>query len=167
MPKKRTHAQEKKKVDEWFSKYTRWKAADIRGNCTCYTCNRVYHASKIQAGHFLSRRFAATRWNETNVKSQCYACNILRSGEQWLFGCRIESEEPGRTAQLMREADRGRKYTIRELRNLHDHYRTKALEFAEAKDVQPKPKGTGTIRRAKKGKTRPVKREHGKQHQGT
>jgi len=145
MAKKQTHAQLKKKVDEWFSKHIRWKAADLRGNCTCYTCNAKHHASKIHAGHFLSRRHMATRWEESNVKPQCYACNIHRQGEQWIFGCRIESENAGTTAQLMRQADRGRKFTVSELQHLYEYHRAEALRYAEIKAVKPKPKAKAKV----------------------
>ena len=38
--KKYTHAQMKKKVDEWCSKYVRWIAADEDGFAKCYTCGK-------------------------------------------------------------------------------------------------------------------------------
>ena len=145
MAKKQTHAQLKKKVDEWFSKHIRWKAADLRGYCTCYTCNAKHHSTKIHAGHFLSRRHMATRWEESNVKPQCYACNIHRQGEQWIFGCRIESENPGTTAKLMRQADEGRKFTVSELQHLYEYHRAEADRYAKTKAVKAKPKAKAKV----------------------
>jgi len=87
----------------------------------------------------------ATRWEESNVKPQCFACNIHSQGEQWIFGGRIESENKGRTAQLMQQANEGRKFKIQELQHLLEYHRTEALKYAEWKDVMPKPKAKAKI----------------------
>jgi hypothetical protein len=33
----------------------------------------------MHAGHFISRRHYSTRWDETNVHSQCAGCNLKQS----------------------------------------------------------------------------------------
>ena len=101
-PKTLTHAKAKKKADEWFSKYVRWSAADADGNCTCFTCGKTHHASRIQAGHFASRRHNATRYDLNNVRPQCAACNIFKQGEQWIFGRNLDREQRGRAEEIMR-----------------------------------------------------------------
>ena len=110
-PRKKTHAQLKAKVDEWFSKYIRGRYADEWGVVSCVTCGRHDHVSGMQAGHFASRRYMATRWDEDNVRPQCVSCNIYRQGEQWLFGQALDGEQPGRAADVMQRAQRSRKYT--------------------------------------------------------
>ena len=137
-PKPLTHAQAKKKLDEWFSKYVRWSEADEDGYCKCVTCGKAHHVTKLQAGHFVSRRYGIHRWEPDNVRPQCVACNIYGQGEQYLFAQAIDRKRPGRAAELMRTKDTPRKYTVGELRNSFEHYRTLALRLAQEKDVMPK-----------------------------
>ena len=62
----------KKEADSWFSLYIRLKNSDWRGYTTCYTCGHVSHYKKgMQCGHFASRRFLNTRFDEENVRVQC------------------------------------------------------------------------------------------------
>ena len=134
-PRKKTHAQLKKKVDEWFSKYIRAKYADADGIVRCFTCERPDHVSRMQAGHFASRRHMATRWDEDNVRPQCVSCNIYRHGEQWLFGRNLDGEQPGRAEAIMRRAHEPRKFTVAELNELAIHYRGQYLWLASNKRV--------------------------------
>lgn len=90
-PKKRPGPKVTKKglrwrLDQAFSWYIRLTHADEDGNCKCFTCDKVLHWSKIQNGHFISRRRLKTRWRPDNCRPQCYGCNIASSGMQWLFG---------------------------------------------------------------------------------
>lgn len=73
-----------KKLDTIFSIYIRRRYAknDIS---ECVTCGKRDHWKKMQAGHFMSRKHYATRWDEENVQVQCSSCNVFRSGEQYLF----------------------------------------------------------------------------------
>ena len=71
-------------LDTIFSKYIRTKYSK-NGNVECVTCGRVYDISKIQNGHFISRKHYATRWDEENVAPQCYGCNVMQYGQQYLF----------------------------------------------------------------------------------
>lgn len=161
--KKLTHAQLKKKVDEWFSKYIRWQAADENGYANCFTCGKSLHVTQLQAGHFVSRRYAVHRWEPDNVRPQCVADNIFGQGEQWIFGRNIDMQQPGRAEELMRTKDTPRKYTIAELRNLYDYYRTESLRIAERKNVTTKPREADGIRPTKGGKERTVKRRAAQQ----
>ena len=80
--KKKTTAQLKKELDKWFSQYIRLRRADANGLVECFTCGKIDHWKKQQAGHFQSRRHLTTRWNELNVQVQCVRCNMLNQGEQ-------------------------------------------------------------------------------------
>ena len=84
----------KKELDKWFSLFIRLRdATDHEGLCQCITCGKVSHYKKgIQNGHFQSRRFMATRYDEQNCFSQCVACNMFRGGEQFRFGLAIDSK---------------------------------------------------------------------------
>jgi 5-methylcytosine-specific restriction endonuclease McrA len=74
-----------KELDKWFSLYIRLRNSDYRGYSTCVTCGKVDHYKKLQAGHFASRKHYATRWHEDNVQVQCYGCNVMQQGQQYLF----------------------------------------------------------------------------------
>ena len=132
----------KKKVDDVFSKYIRYKAADADGYADCFTCGQSLHVTQLQCGHFASRRFMAVRYEPNNVAQQCVACNIFRSGEQWIFGRNIDMQKPGRAAELMQQAQQGRSYKIGELRDLYNHYRQESERHAQGKEVTVDSKAT-------------------------
>jgi len=91
----------KKELDKYFSLYIRLRdATDHEGLCQCITCGKISHYKKgIQNGHFQSRRFMATRYDEQNCSSQCIACNLYRGGEQYRFALAIDSKYGEGTAQ--------------------------------------------------------------------
>lgn len=117
----------KKLLDEIFSHYIRIKEADEHGNSRCWTCGKSAHYSKQYCGHFASRRWLATRWDERNCRTQCYACNVLRFGEQWKFGNRLDKQCGGIAERIMQKAENKRTWSTRELCHLVNHYRA-ALE---------------------------------------
>lgn len=84
MPKKPSRKTLVKKLDTIFSIYIRRRYAknDIS---ECVTCGKRDHWKNLQAGHFMSRKHYATRWDEENVQVQCSSCNVFRYGEQYLF----------------------------------------------------------------------------------
>ena len=73
-----------KKLDTIFSQYIRRRYA-IDNIATCVTCGKKDHWKNLQAGHFMSRKHYATRWDPQNVEVQCSACNVFRYGEQYKF----------------------------------------------------------------------------------
>jgi hypothetical protein len=73
-----------KKLDTIFSIYIRRRYA-INDVAECVTCGKRDNWKKLQAGHFMSRKHYATRWDEDNVEVQCMGCNVYRYGEQYLF----------------------------------------------------------------------------------
>lgn len=62
----------KKKLDAVFSKYIRAKYPKV-----CFTCDK---AGVLQNGHFIVRKYLATRWEEDNCRPQCIGCNIYGKG---------------------------------------------------------------------------------------
>jgi hypothetical protein len=72
------------KLDSIFSQYIRLRYSKNE-IATCVTCGKQDHWKKLQAGHFVSRKHYATRWDEDNVQVQCSGCNVFRYGEQYLF----------------------------------------------------------------------------------
>lgn len=70
----------KAKLDKVFSEYIRLKNANDIGFCRCVTCGKYFHWTKIQNGHYMSRRFMSTRYSEMNCHPQCVQCNVLQHG---------------------------------------------------------------------------------------
>lgn len=83
MGKKKTDY--KKKLDEVFSQYIRLKYADNNGFCKCISCGKMFHWTRIQNGHYMSRTHLSTRFDENNCRPQCVACNIFKSGNIQMY----------------------------------------------------------------------------------
>lgn len=95
----------KQELDSIFSKYVRYSAADKDGNAICYTCEKVYPAKKLHAGHYILRGYMSVRWNEMNVKPQCGVDNLWRKGEPVIFRENLVRDY-GQEAVLALEAKR-------------------------------------------------------------
>lgn len=63
-----------------FSEYIRRKYSDSEGMCKCVSCFQVKHWKELQCGHYISRRYNATLFDEGNNHPQCYSCNIMKQG---------------------------------------------------------------------------------------
>jgi hypothetical protein len=82
----------KKELDKWFSLYIRLRDSED-GLAQCFTCGVVKHyKSGMQCGHFQSRRYHTTRWDEKNCQVQCVACNMYGQGEQYKFGMNLDAK---------------------------------------------------------------------------
>jgi 5-methylcytosine-specific restriction endonuclease McrA len=67
-----------KRLDKAFSDYIR-KRDTKDGYGKCCSCGRLKPYSELDCGHFINRKWRATRWHEENSHAQCIACN--RFGE--------------------------------------------------------------------------------------
>lgn len=113
-----------KTADTWFSRYIRVRDADKNGFCRCITCNTIKHYKEIDAGHFLSRQYMPTRFDERNVHAQCPKCNQYGSGEQYLHSLAINRKYPEGTLDELLLKSRGlakfNKVTLMELARLYN-----------------------------------------------
>lgn len=111
------------KLDRYFSKYIRLRDTKD-GYGKCISCNGIYSFEKLDAGHFFSRRYMNTRWNENNVHAQCRNCNRFLEGNKYKFGKALEKKigisEIDRLDYLKSQT---KKYTISELKLLIDKYK--------------------------------------------
>ena len=90
----------KKELDKWFSLYIRLRDATPEGMVQCFTCGCVKHyKSGMQCGHFQSRSFLATRFDEVNCQPQCVGCNMFKQGEQYKFALALDNKHGEGTAQ--------------------------------------------------------------------
>jgi hypothetical protein len=90
----------KKELDKWFSLYIRLREATDEGLVQCFTCGNVNsYKVGMQNGHFMSRQFMATRYNEQNCQVQCVGCNMFKFGEQFKFSLALDSKYGKGTAE--------------------------------------------------------------------
>lgn len=89
-----------KKLDSIFSQYIRRR--DVKENIAeCFTCGKKDDWKRLQCGHFQSRRFYSTRWDETNCQVQCAGCNVFRFGEQFKFSVNLDNKFGEGTSQRL------------------------------------------------------------------
>ena len=127
--RKKSVSKLKKEIDKYFSLYIRLRNASKDGIVKCFTCNKTSHYKKgMHAGHFQSRRFLATRWNEDNVQVQCVRCNMFSQGEQYKFSKKLGDEKSMELAILSR---RTVKYMRHEYEELLEHYKQKVKKLTK------------------------------------
>lgn len=90
--KSKTQAKLKKELDKVFSLYIRQKFSDSNGNNRCYTCGKAGTIKTMQCGHFVSRQYLATRWDENNCRIQCAGCNLFGNGKPLDFEENLKKE---------------------------------------------------------------------------
>lgn len=112
-----------KKIDRLFSRYIRQKHANFGGWVECVTCGLSLPWEDSQAGHFVKRGHAATRWDERNVAPQCPRCNLYLNGAQDEFAAYIVRTY-GETAlhELLRLKRTEKRWTMAELRGLSEQF---------------------------------------------
>ena len=93
----------KKELDKWFSLYIRLRDATDEGLAQCFTCGKVAHykSGGMQNGHFQSRSFLSTRFDEENCQPQCVACNVFKYGEQYKFSLNLDAKYGEGTAESL------------------------------------------------------------------
>ena len=117
----------KKELDKWFSLFIRLRNASKDGIVECWTCGKTAHYKKMHAGHFMSRKHHATRWNEDgNVQVQCPKCNLFGQGEQYTFGKLIDVRiGEGKSEELQELSRTTVKYMRHEYEDMIKHYKEK------------------------------------------
>jgi hypothetical protein len=136
MKKKPSLSKTLKRTWDIFSKYIRLRdCLKTTGNPAtgkCYTCGRLCEYVNCDAGHFVSRRFKSTLFDERNVNLQCKSCNgfpgaaTYREYEKHL----IKDYGEGIVIELEGLAQEIKKWTIPDLKELQDQLneKIKALE---------------------------------------
>ncbi len=116
----------KKELDKWFSLFIRLRNASKDGIVECWTCGKTAHYKKMHAGHFMSRKHHATRWNEENVQVQCPKCNLFGQGEQYTFGKLIDVRiGEGKSEELQELSRTTVKYMRHEYEDMIKFYKEK------------------------------------------
>ena len=125
-------------LDEIFSKYIRLKYADSNGICQCISCTSRKHWKEIQCGHYMSRRYFATRWSEDNCRPQCVACNIFNQGNIQAYRVSLIKQIGEQRVNLIEARARQEtcKYGEFELSALIQHYTKEVERIAKEKGIE-------------------------------
>lgn len=125
-----------KTADQWFSRYIRLRDADCTGIAHCVTCNTRKHFKEMDAGHFISRRYMSTRFDEKNVHAQCQKCNKYNSGEQFLYSRHVDVlYGKGTKDQLYKKSQEIKKYTKNDLMEIARMYKFNYTEMLKSKNI--------------------------------
>ena len=107
--KKPTVSKLKKRLDAIFSVYIRTKYASD-GLVQCYTCPKRAPIKEMQCGHFVSRQYLKTRWDERNCRPQCVGCNVWQQGRTSTFAANLCMEYG---ADIIAELERNRMIPVK------------------------------------------------------
>ena len=121
MAKKPTRKTIITKLDNIFSQYIRLRYSKNEIS-ECVTCGKQDHWKNLQAGHFISRKHYATRYDENNVQVQCSGCNVFRYGEQYLFSKYLGVDL---SEDLLMKSRKIQKFTDNELLEMIEIYKDK------------------------------------------
>ena len=117
----------KAKADRYFSEYIRLRDKDK----PCVTCGK--YSSDKDCGHFLSRRFESTRFDEKNCHGQCQKCNRFEYGNQYEHGKKIdEMYGEGTSDSLWMKSKMLCKRTQYDYEVLAEYYKRKIDEHEES-----------------------------------
>lgn len=73
-----------KKLDHEFSIFIRNRDKHI-----CFTCGKQLEPNQSQCGHYQSRSYKNTRWDEDNTACQCVGCNVFKKGNYPAFSLKL------------------------------------------------------------------------------
>jgi hypothetical protein len=119
-----------------FSRFIRLRDADSNGYCRCITSGKLVHWTRCDAGHFISRRHMATKYDEQNVNSQGRGDNRFRSGEQLIYAKSLDKKYGPGTADRILARSRGtRKFEQFEIDALTKHYKAEAERLKREKGI--------------------------------
>lgn len=112
-----------KELDTVFSQFIRLRYAKNE-IAECVTCGKKDHWSKLQNGHWASRRHYSTRWDERNCNVQCASCNVFRAGEIYLYTKYLCSQYGDNfPEELYAKSQTNCKFTDVELQDMIDYYK--------------------------------------------
>ena len=88
------------------------------------TKTEYWKGEGMQNGHFISRSSRILRWNEQNCRPQCYACNCMRYGQNYIFAMNLNTEYGyDIAAELLQKSRQLIKQTDYELEDLIKRYK--------------------------------------------
>lgn len=126
---KPTQKQLIKNLDVVFSKFIRLRDSND-GWFKCCSCGQLKPYEQADAGHFINRRWMATRFREDNVHAQCRSCNRFDEGNAVGYTMfMIDKFGKPHVEYLQAMKNGGYKYTTFELSLLIDEYKQKVKDL--------------------------------------
>lgn len=121
---------QKEKADKLCSLFIRLKYSDWRGYTQCYTCGKIDHYKKMQCGHFISRANHKLRFDERNLRVQCFLCNCIKSGN-YIEYTRKMIDEVGikEVDKLRKQVKETKQYSLEEYKKICDNFSKKIKEL--------------------------------------
>jgi hypothetical protein len=113
------------KADLWFSRYIR-----LRDKGVCITCGKKDDIKNMDCGHYISRLYKSTRWDEQNTACQCPADNRFHEGMKDVFALKlIEKYGADHLQNLNDRKNLTTKLTPEYLERIIEIYKEKAKEL--------------------------------------
>lgn len=81
----------------------------------CITCKRHRNAVTLEVGHFIPRRYQATRWDLRNCHAQCMECNRNHHGMPEAYRHAIGKETAEELWRIARSTPKTDKVFIRDI----------------------------------------------------
>lgn len=112
--------------------YVRIKSADSDGYTKCVTCGKSGHYKEMQGGHFIGRKWLATKLMEENIHVQCPCCNGPLQGNMIQYTL-FMTDTYGREfiEELQRLKHKSRKYYKPEVEEIKKDLRSKISELEQ------------------------------------
>ncbi len=89
-----------------YSKFIRLRDTNEKGVGKCFTCPRLIHWTKGDAGHGVPRQHKATKYNELNNHLQCKHCNGFEGGVREVYKVEMDKRYGAGTWDKMLVASR-------------------------------------------------------------
>ncbi len=106
------------------------------GLARCYTCRKLTHWTKLQAGHGIGGRNNAVLFKEEILRPQCLACNVFLHGNYTVFTRRLIEENGLETyKQWEYEARQPKEWKENELWDLLKKFSPEGLKVLISKEV--------------------------------
>lgn len=102
---KRTYRQWLEK-EAWrlFSLLVRQSEADENGICKCFDgCGKMAHWRNMDAGHFMSIKRNATKYDRKNVHPQSRLCNRFSEGKKFQYAKQLDLKYGQGTAEALEQ----------------------------------------------------------------
>jgi hypothetical protein len=134
--KKRTVKSTKARAKNAFSGYIRLrdclKTTGTPDYGVCITCGQTKHYDEGDAGHFVKATHSVTCFDERNANFQCINCNRFEDGRQYDHGKKLEKTlGEDVVEELIFLGHKTHKFTIDELDDIIDKYKTMTIELAQ------------------------------------
>lgn len=125
------------KLDTQFSLFIRARDAMSNGYAKCISCSKVHFWRDLQCGHYMSRRYMATRFDEDNCHAQCVACNMFNQGniQGYRRGLLEKIGEKRIDLVEIKAMNTIRKYSDLEYKELTKYYKLRTEKLRKEKGI--------------------------------